>query len=85
MLFSAALSMALFVLLARRFKDQPLILLSLVFLPLFFSDSFIDYSTSGLENPLSNLLVVAFAAQFMTVKGKHVPWLPLSLFASLAV
>jgi len=48
------------------------------------STAFIDYSTSGLENPLSHLLLVIFLALFL--RGTHSPrrLLWLSLVAALA-
>jgi arabinofuranosyltransferase len=37
---------------------------------LLFSEAFVDFSTSGLENPLFNLLIVGFVAVFLRNDGK---------------
>jgi arabinofuranosyltransferase len=58
------------------------ILLSLI---LIFSKAFIDYSTSGLENPLTHLLIVVFFILYFKDKGKGNKLFNLSLIASLAV
>lgn len=49
---------------------------------LILSKAFIDYSTSGLENPLSHLLLVVFAYFYLRRETDHL-W-PLALIASLA-
>ncbi len=54
----------------------------LALLILIFSKAFIDYSTSGLENPLTHLLIVLFLLRFFTipkspdhVQSSHLFWL----------
>lgn len=42
---------------------------------LLFSGAFVDFSTSGLENPLSNLLLVAFVAVFLNNPMDRGRWL----------
>lgn len=55
------LTVVLFVILAWHLRRRPhrLVLLILAFLVLFTSRTFVEYQTSGLENSLTNLLVVA--------------------------
>ncbi len=48
------------------------------------SNAFVDYSTSGLENPLSYLLAGLFLLRFFEYKGSHKDLFILSLLASLA-
>ena len=57
------------------------------FAAIFFSKAFIDYSTSGLENPLSHLLMIVFLAIFLNLNKKFDERniLLLSLLAGLAV
>jgi arabinofuranosyltransferase len=52
---------------------------------LIFSKAFIDYSTSGLENPLTHLLIVVFFILYFNDEGKGNKLFNLSLIASLAV
>jgi len=56
----------------------------LAIIGLLFSNAFVDYSTSGLENPLSYLLAGLFLLRFFEYKGSHKDLLLLSLLASLA-
>ncbi len=53
-------------------------------LALTFSNAFIDYSTSGLENPLSHLLLVIFLIILQQAKAGNWKWVLLSAVASLA-
>ncbi|HNR31890.1 MAG TPA: hypothetical protein PKI11_13455 [Candidatus Hydrogenedentes bacterium] len=48
------------------------------------SKAFIEYSTSGLENPLTHLLLVSFLALFFSDRPDARKVLPLSLLAGLA-
>lgn len=48
------------------------------------SNAFVDYSTSGLENPLTNLLLVIFYILFFSLKPSNKKIFLLSLTASLA-
>ena len=52
---------------------------------LIFSKAFIDYSTSGLENPLTHLLIVVFFILYFNDEGGGKKLFKLSLIASLAV
>ena len=52
---------------------------------LIFSKAFIDYSTSGLENPLTHLLIVIFFILYFSDEVKGNKLFNLSLIASLAV
>jgi len=61
---SAAISVAAVVVIARRLAPTPLAGLTCVAI-LVSSRSFVDYSTSGLENPLTNLLVALVAIEFL--------------------
>jgi len=56
-----------------------------VSLILIFSKAFIDYSTSGLENPLTHLLIVVFFILYFKDEGGEKKLFKLSLIASLAV
>jgi len=49
------------------------------------SKAFIDYSTSGLENPLTHLLYIVFIYLFLKTRTKNNPLLLLSLTASLSM
>jgi len=49
-----------------------------------FSKAFVEYSTSGLENPLTHLLLAAFLAVFFSNRPDARKVLPLSLLAGLA-
>ena len=52
---------------------------------LIFSKAYIDYSTSGLENPLTHLLIVVFFIFYFKDEGEGNKLFKLSLIASLAV
>jgi len=56
----------------------------LVAVPLALSHAFTDYSTSGLENPLSHLLIAAFACLSLRA-GARVPWFWLTCVVSLTL
>ena len=51
---------------------------------LILSKAFIDFSTSGLENPLTHLLIVLFFIVFFTQKENNKKLLTLSIIASLS-
>ena len=59
--------------------------LAVCFAGMLSSKAFIDYSTSGLENPLTHLLLIAFAWQWWTGAEGPVRLTRLSLFAALAM
>lgn len=79
-------SLAALIVVYRRFSDQPAALITVAG-ALVFSRAFIDYSTSGLENPLSHLIVVIFFSLFITQQKewKKRDLIRLSLVASLGV
>src|SRR5690606_8146586 len=53
---------------------------------LIFSRSFIEYSTSGLENAMTHLLLAVFFTKFFLLEEKKdIPWFALSLITSLAL
>ena len=58
---------------------------TLAALILILSKAFIDFSTSGLENPLTHLLIVLFFIVFFNSKMANKKLLTLSIIASLAV
>ncbi|MCD4674143.1 MAG: glycosyltransferase family 39 protein, partial [Anaerolineaceae bacterium] len=58
---------------------------SFLILVLVLSKSFIDFSTSGLENPLSHFLAVLFFLLFFNAKKETSSFFWLSLIASLAI
>lgn len=69
-LVSYACSLATFYILLTRFTKS---IIGLLFgiTALFLSRSFIDYSTSGLENPLTHLLLVLFLYNTLKENGDH--------------
>lgn len=83
---SVALSALTFWLVVAR-RDAGRLRALLAGLLLLCSKAFVDFSTSGLENPLSNLLLVAFV---LTLLGREEPGAPprttrLALLAALAI
>ncbi len=58
-------SMAGLIVLAKHYQGNTLNLLT-VPLPLLFPKSFMDFSVSGLENPLTHLLVILFYLRFFS-------------------
>ncbi len=85
LLLSVAISLLAVTLLASKIAIERLAALLAVF-ALTLSKAFIDYSTSGLENPLSHLLLVIFFILFFraqTFTPMSIFWL--SLVASLGV
>jgi arabinofuranosyltransferase len=79
-----ALSIAAVWLLVSRLAFSPASA-SLGFLALLFSRAFIDYSTSGLGNPLAHLLVVIFILLYISNRPSLRLILVLSLVATLGV
>jgi len=80
---SIGISLLVFFLLLKKTSISPFnsIIAALI---LVFSKAFIDYSTSGLENPLTHLLIVLFfIIYFSTAEGKKKLFL-LSFLSSLA-
>jgi len=82
MILSILISLAVVVLFITRIAISPLSALFAVVV-LILSNAFVDYSTSGLENPLSHLLLVIFFVIFFNQKNsfKKIFWL--SFVASL--
>ncbi len=66
-------------------RGPVLIALSCFLLPLFYSKSFIDYTTSGMENPLSYLLFAVFGHIVLNKYEHKRFWLYASLTAALAM
>ncbi len=84
LVFSIVISLAVFGLVGWRLAASPASAL-FALLGLGLSNAFIDYSTSGLENPLSHLLLAGFFCLFFTLKPapRNAFWL--SLVASLGM
>lgn len=80
--FCMAAMLALVMVTAKR--PLPLVLGGF-FLPLMASRSFMDYTTSGLENPLSYLLFAAFGYVVIRHRGHRLFWFYVSLIVSLAL
>jgi arabinofuranosyltransferase len=79
----AAASLATVALVALRLRaDRRAILVAIVALAL--SKAFVDYSTSGLENPLTHLLLVAFVLQLPDGRPDGRTLVGLGLIAGLA-
>ncbi|MDD9967754.1 MAG: hypothetical protein OXR73_16080, partial [Myxococcales bacterium] len=74
-------STAAYWLVASRYQERPAILLIFVFGPWISSHAVVKYSTSGLENSLTFLLVAAFAAQLL--RDDEPRWGRLGLIAAL--
>lgn len=68
-----------------RFVASSLWMASLVLLVAALSKAFVDYSTSGLENPLTHLLLVSFVAVWLREPDAAKSLRPLSVLAGLAV
>ncbi|MCE9644365.1 MAG: hypothetical protein K8S20_00075 [Chloroflexi bacterium] len=85
-LLSLAVSASTFYVFQKHFSGD---LWALVFgtLGLLFSRSFLDFSTSGLENPLSHLILLLFLFQFLsnTNEGSNKTLLTLSLLAGFGI
>ncbi|MBN6187012.1 glycosyltransferase family 39 protein [Aneurinibacillus sp. BA2021] len=83
-LFSMAVSLAVIALLSSRIASSVQTAV-LGVLMLTFSKAFMDYSTSGLENPLTHLLLVLFCALYLRRQpdGRH--FFMLALLAALAM
>ncbi len=78
---SATCSVAAVAVAQGTFRDRPWAALLLLLVPLLTSRAFLDYTTSGLENPLSYLLFALFA--WLVVQPRR-RWGLLILVASLA-
>lgn len=76
---SFLLTIGAFFMLSRRLGASPMLLLALV--AAFCSHAFMDYSTSGLENPLTHLLLGIFIWEWSGKKRLHI----IVLVASLAL
>jgi len=76
---------ALIPFLLRRFKTGDKWVVGGVML-LVSSRAFVDFSTSGLENPLSHILILLFAAEVLRKKKEEAPnFIRLGLYAALLV
>jgi arabinofuranosyltransferase len=76
-------SMAAILVLRKRIVQNELAVL-FGLLATIFSKAFIDYSTSGLENPLSHLLLVLFLVNFLEAENSPRKLFRLSLITALA-
>jgi arabinofuranosyltransferase len=83
LLLQIALSVAAFVILVMSFARTNVTAV-IAFVILAFSKAFVDYSTSGLENPLSHLLLVLFAWTYFRDTRENALWRQVGL-ASLAL
>ena len=81
---SAALTLATWGVLAWPYRRVVPVILCVLLVPLISSHAFLEFSTSGLENPLAHLLALAFAAIFVGFRDDP-PWGRLSLTAALLV
>ena len=78
---SIALSIVAVVLVARRVAITPTMAL-LGILALVHSKAFVDYSTSGLENPLSHFMIALFSVSYLRAHDEQ-QILPLAVIVSL--
>lgn len=77
---AVAVALAFYLIVQRAYRAQPLVMVGIVFLPLVFARELIEFMVSGLENPLSSLLLAVF---FLLFVRSNVPrWFWLSLTAS---
>ena len=74
MVASVALSLAVVLVLHLTARDRPWWASILAALLLVSSKAYVDYSTSGLENPLTHLLVALFFARVFTQDARRTPW-----------
>ncbi len=82
---SLALSLCAYLMLARVWRDRPLLITLFVFAPLVMSSAVTRYATSGFENPLTLFLYAVFASTILrAAPGTKVPLLKLALIAALA-
>jgi arabinofuranosyltransferase len=82
-ILSLLVSLVVAVLLARRIAPSPREA-ALGLVCLLSSKAFVDYSSSGLENPLTHLLLIVFLAGYFTEERTRNRLLFLALIASLA-
>lgn len=68
---------------AWRLRREPAVLVGAFVAPLLLSQSFTDYTSSGLENPFLYLFIALFAERALRAEAE-VPWLALCLTAALA-
>jgi arabinofuranosyltransferase len=82
---SLALSLGAYLLVAWHFRRQPWVLGVGIFAPWLLSRCLRVYATSGFENPLTALLLAAFAARMLDLgRGREIPWGRLALLTALA-
>jgi len=79
---SIILTLIVVVILLQRFARTPARAV-LIIAVILFSKAFMDYSTSGLENPLSHLLVIVFYGYYLTEETSRNRLFALSLLAAL--
>jgi len=67
-----------------RYRARPLVLCLGLGLPLALSSSFLEYSTSGFENPLVHLCLAWFAIEYLRHDAGATPWGTLALAGGLS-
>ena len=77
-------SVGAYMVLAWHFRSRPLLVLFGLFLPCATSVFLLRYSTSGLENSVTILLIALFAVSALSEPADDVRWGRLGLFAGLA-
>jgi arabinofuranosyltransferase len=80
---SAAASTAAIAWIAWQVRREPTVMMGAFVTPLLLSQSFTDYTNSGLENPLLYLFIALFAERVMREEAE-VPWFALCVIAALA-
>jgi arabinofuranosyltransferase len=82
---SVACTMAAFAIAIRTFDRPAQLAVVCLLLPLGLSKSFVEFSTSGLENPMNHLLFATFG--YLMLRMRHHPrfWFYLSLTMALAL
>lgn len=66
------------------FPKRPFLAFSAFIFPFLLSKALLEYSTSGLENPLSFLFFILFCFILFRKQTENIPWFSLSLITALA-
>ncbi len=82
MVMSVLCSTAAVGVVAWEFRKHALVFAFALFLPLFLSRAFTDYTNSGFENPLTFLFLGLFAVRFFKDEAT-IPWRPLTALVAL--
>jgi arabinofuranosyltransferase len=80
-----ACSYAALIVVMRSVPRPPLITIATFIIPLYFSKAFMDYTSSGLENPLSFLMFAVFGHVLMNHAANPRFWLYVSLTVAIAL